>query len=542
MDWKKRAQLLQRRCDGLAGEKAFALKALRQAAALGHFESSYARQENPEAILAQTAARAREMLPFRATAIYLADGEAQRFEPAYRDNAPQSQTLEAEVERLVADHSFATALKASAPSFYPAASGAGDLFLLPLKTQTGTRGMFAGLLDAPQSEVSDITLALLAIVMNACAHALENMALNARFKDILSGLEKTVEDRTREAREAYEQVRLILDSVQAGVIVIDARSMEILDANAAACGLLGRARNELAGRLCHDCACLAGLTGPMPQNSLNEERVLTHKDGREIPVLASAVKTRLGPREVIVESFVDITEQRKLNRLREDVERITRHDLKAPLSGIISLPDLLLDNEACSAEDRDILALIKESGLKMLTMINFSLDLFKMETGTYRIHAVPVDVTAVLGQVIGDLRDLISGKAVLVETALDGAPLEKRPFILPGEELLFFSLFSNLVKNAVEASPQAGIVRIELTSGDPAQIRIHNQGNVPDDMMDRFFDKYATSGKESGTGLGTYSAKLIVQYLKGEIGFTSTSLGVCVWMRLPSASLPQDQA
>lgn len=53
--------------------------------------------------------------------------------------------------------------------------------------------------------------------------------------------------------------------------------------------------------------------------------------------------------------------------------------------------------------------------------------------------------------------------------------------------------------------------------GKKAMIRIHNQGAIPSDIRDRFFNKYTTSGKRKGTGLGAYSAKLIAHTQQGEI-------------------------
>lgn len=88
--------------------------------------------------------------------------------------------------------------------------------------------------------------------------------------------------------------------------------------------------------------------------------------------------------------------------------------------------------------------------------------------------------------------------------------------------MLLYPMLANLIKNAVEASPEGDRITISLTNGDSAVISIHNKGTVPEDVRDRFFEKYATSGKTGGTGLGTYSAKLIAETLGGRIGFDSS--------------------
>ncbi len=69
------------------------------------------------------------------------------------------------------------------------------------------------------------------------------------------------------------------------------------------------------------------------------------------------------------------------NKLREDVHRITRHDLKSPLNAIVGIPQILMMNDSLSKAQVEDLKLIEDAGYQMLEVINFSLDLFKMEQG-----------------------------------------------------------------------------------------------------------------------------------------------------------------
>ena len=62
--------------------------------------------------------------------------------------------------------------------------------------------------------------------------------------------------------------------------------------------------------------------------------------------------------------------------MKDDVERIMRHDLKTPLGGIFSLPGLLLDDDNLTREQEKLITLIRESGMGMLPMIDNSRDLF----------------------------------------------------------------------------------------------------------------------------------------------------------------------
>jgi CheY-like chemotaxis protein len=226
---------------------------------------------------------------------------------------------------------------------------------------------------------------------------------------------------------------------------------------------------------------------------------------------------------------------RQAAKLREDVERITRHDLKNPLTAVISLPQILALADNLDQGQREMLARIEEAGYAMLRLINFSLALFKMEQGVYRYSPGPLDLAGLCRRVISELEDLATSAEARVELRIDGraaAPGEE--FVVPGEELLCHSMLGNLVRNALEATPQGGAVRIELGSGDPARIAIHNAGAVPPEVRARFFEKYATFGKARGTGLGTYSARLTAEVMGGSISFTTSEEdGTTVAVQIP---------
>jgi signal transduction histidine kinase len=101
-----------------------------------------------------------------------------------------------------------------------------------------------------------------------------------------------------------------------------------------------------------------------------------------------------------------------------------------------------------------------------------------------------------------------------------------------GNQLLLYSMLHNLVRNATEASTAGDTVRITLADGE---IRIHNRAAVPEIMRGRFFEKYATSGKENGSGLGTYSARLITEAHGGSIAMTTSEVdGTTLTIVLPA--------
>lgn len=209
--------------------------------------------------------------------------------------------------------------------------------------------------------------------------------------------------------------------------------------------------------------------------------------------------------------------------LREDVERITRHDLKTPLNPIMSYPALMKNDDNLTEKQVKYITSMESSGRKILNMINMSLDLYKMEQGTYEVKPENVDLVQIFDEIMDEIKIRLKVKRLKVETLIDGESIgESDRFHLDCEKLLTYSMLSNLFKNAVEASPKKERLTISLNHGDLISISIHNQGAVPEEIRDTFFEKYATAGKSGGTGLGTYSARLIAETLGGEISLETS--------------------
>lgn len=200
-------------------------------------------------------------------------------------------------------------------------------------------------------------------------------------------------------------------------------------------------------------------------------------------------------------------------RLREDVDRMSRHDLKTPLNSILGITRLLREDTHLGAEQRELVGVLQRAGLRMLEMVNLSLGLFKMETGSYEFQPQAVDLREVVGRVLVDLHSLAESSGVTVY--LEGS--DRAPVYVRGEELLCYSIVANLVKNAVEASRPGDHVSLSVRAGDPVTLSVNNPGEVPPELTGRFFEKYVTAGKSGGTGLGTYSARLMARAQQGDL-------------------------
>lgn len=204
---------------------------------------------------------------------------------------------------------------------------------------------------------------------------------------------------------------------------------------------------------------------------------------------------------------------RQAAAFREEVEHITRHDLKSPLNVILATPELIrMMGGSLTEEQLSYLAMIENAGRLLLDMINAALDLFKMEQGIYVLRPEPVDLLAVAREVISHSDPLVRAKNLSAVILVDDRPAaDGDTLFVSGERLMCQSMLGNLVKNACEASPAGESVTVRFERGEALSVSVRNRGAVPDSVRDRFFDKFSTAGKPHGSGLGTHSAKLMAE-------------------------------
>jgi PAS domain S-box-containing protein len=231
----------------------------------------------------------------------------------------------------------------------------------------------------------------------------------------------------------------------------------------------------------------------------------------------------------------DITKRKLAENFRDDVERIIRHDIKAPLASLHSMAQFALDDEL-DADLRASIPGLMHAIRNVINLVNSSEKILQMECGEYNVQGKRFNLRDVMYNVEISLDSLTKSRRVqLIQTGmLDGSKPVEKPELF-GDEFLIEDMLINLVKNAVEASPECSEVTVSCRIDQADQrIDIHNFGTVPEAIRDRFFEKYATAGKIHGTGLGTYSAQLIAKAHGGRIAFTTLEAeGTTVTVLLP---------
>jgi CheY-like chemotaxis protein len=222
-------------------------------------------------------------------------------------------------------------------------------------------------------------------------------------------------------------------------------------------------------------------------------------------------------------------------KLREDVARITQHDLKNPIGAIIAGADMLLADGGHSPSHAELIRLIQVEAWNALDQVNQSLSIYRMETGTFVLRPEKVDLADALATVRREILMAFAGLPLDIRfIAQDGGEVASGRYIAVGERGLCHSLFGNLVRNAVEASYDHPIIDVGFASyAGGVTVTIHNHGVVPAEIRECFFDKYVSSGKSDGTGLGTYSAKQVTEAQNGRIAMTTDETAgttLTVWL------------
>ena len=250
-----------------------------------------------------------------------------------------------------------------------------------------------------------------------------------------------------------------------------------------------------------------------------------------------------GPLAVVL--LHDATRDRAEKRMLENFAGVVAHDLKGPLTGVLSWSEMAreqleqLDDPAAARSARDSLARIHRSAMQMNQLITDLLDYTL--AGSAALHVVDQSLDDVVDQVVADLQDT-PGETPLVEHGQLGHVL--------ADALLTRQLVTNLLGNAVKYVDPGTRPHVTLEAvrrGDQLQVRVTDNGvGIPSSERARVFDSFfrssTTTGAYPGTGLGLAICARAVERHGGTISAREGRGGVGTTMTFTLPAAPSGPA
>jgi PAS domain S-box-containing protein len=343
-------------------------------------------------------------------------------------------------------------------------------------------------------------------------------------------------------------LKTIFDFVQVGLVLLDADTHEIIDANPLAVDMIGTDRSEIIGKVCHQFICPAQ-KGKCPITDLGltvdrSERVLLTAKETRTPIIKSVIPITINDRKYLLESFLDITHLKEveteivaLKEAEEEIKKkseelarsnlelrqfayIASHDLQEPLRAISGFTELLAKRYQGQLDERadKYISFITEGSLRMQHMIQDLLLYSRVETQAHEF--VKMDSNESLEQAVTNLRVLIQeNKPVITNDPL--------PEIIADSEQITL-LFQNLIGNAIKYHKPNVVPAIHISAQKDEknwQFSVADNGIGIDekyaDRLFKIFQRLHTRDEYSGTGIGLAVCKRIVERHGGTIWLKS---------------------
>jgi len=372
----------------------------------------------------------------------------------------------------------------------------------------------------------------------------ERKRLEEELKQYSLHLEELVDERTKKLRESEEKLgesekrlRTMFDSVRTGIMIIDPKTHVIVDANTTAIEMAGAPIEQIVGSRCYKYVCPAE-EGRCPITDLGQtidhaERVFLRVNGKTTPVMKSVRRIVLGGQEHLLESFIDITERKKLEAQLAESQRLASigetaamvgHDLRNPLQGIAGAAYNIRRHlrNAPDPSTKEMLAVI-DNGVQYTNGIINDLLEFSREM---QLQPLPTTPKSLVRQTLTDIK--IPNNITIEDTTADA------PEILADEPKIK-RVLTNLIQNAIDAMPEGGKLSISsMNTQQEASISVRDTGfGIPQDMLEKIWTPLHTT-KAKGIGLGLPICRRIIEAHGGTISVESTvGKGTTFTLKLP---------
>ena len=350
------------------------------------------------------------------------------------------------------------------------------------------------------------------------------------MRDLASSLQQLGVDISQQVADltaGQERLRAMVAGMVEGVIAVD-NGDQMAFSNHAARSLLGLGDQDGDPTSWQDSqlAGLAQLVRQVRDTGLPAQRELELSESDETAIVhAKAHSFKDGDSVGVVVVLNDVSEIRRLERIRRDFVANVSHELKTPLTSIRGYVEALLDG-ALEDEARSVrfLEIIEKNVLRLNHLVMDLLSLARIEEDASRPALRPMDLVEFVAEGIRRHESTALGR----EQQLLVKCTERSLVALADPEALR-QIFDNLLDNALKYTPSHGEVVVSLRrSAGQAVLAITDNGvGVPAEDQARIFERFyrvdkARSLEVGGTGLGLSIVKHLVQWLDGTIELDST--------------------
>ena len=415
----------------------------------------------------------------------------------------------------------------------------------PLVTGTPHIRFYAGApLHAPSGERVGALC-----VMGSQPHALsaEGLAVLRDLADCAEGeLERVELHRAQlQTRTAEERLRAVIETALDGIVTIDSHGL-VHSFNSAASRMFGYAAADVIGRSFNMLMPASyhrandNFLGSQDRKvrSFRSDVSGLRSDGSTFPMDLAVSEMAINGERMYTGIVHDITERKKIERLKSEFVATVSHELRTPLTSIRGALSLLLGKHsiALPAKALHLVEMANRNSERLTLLINDLLDLEKIESGSLDFDFKMLDLASLTQQALA----ASDGYAHQYGVRLRLGEVSKAAAIW-GDEHRLLQVFANLLSNSIKYSPRDGEVVVSVSQRN-AYYRVsvldHGRG-VPAEFRSRMFQRFAQADssdtrEKGGTGLGLNVAKAIIERHGGAIDYVSeVGVGTDFFFELP---------
>jgi len=225
-----------------------------------------------------------------------------------------------------------------------------------------------------------------------------------------------------------------------------------------------------------------------------------------------------GPRAGTLAVFHDVTEIRRVDRVRRDFIANASHELRTPLTSIQGYVESLASGPMTPAEVASHLAVIQRNAHRMRDLIDDLMDLSRIESGGGAPDPSQVDVVRLAQTLVADAKPRLARAKLEARVRSAAAPPAW------ADRKALEQVLENLLTNAIRYSDEGGTITIDVEPrGEMLEVSVEDTGiGIPDEAVDRIFERFyrvdASRSRAIGsTGLGLSIVRHLVQAMGGTI-------------------------